>query len=835
MLNLREYRRRADRLYDYLPWGMLIAPGVILNKDGAFMSTLEFRGPDLASSTPSMLMAMRAQLNHAHKGLGSSWCLHIEARREPSPHYPGPGAFPDPVSRVIDQERRRDFEREGRFFESRYFATFTYLPPTERVAKILSLLIENAPRGGGPAGAYRAALDHFNDTVEAILKLYRSVMPMARRVTDDDLMTYLHACVSTKHHHVNTPRQGPECPAYLDCLLTDDDLTTGFYPMLGAHHMRVVSVRAYPKLTEPGLFDRLNDLGIAYRWASRFLPLDKVDALRDLDRIRKFQFQRRKNAMALINEAINKTESPHQNPDALHKARAAEDAMGIVGGDYAAYGYYTVAIILTDPDEEAVAEKARLVESVINNAGFVSKVEQANAVDAWLGSLPGHAYSDIRRVHVSTQSFADLFPMSAVWAGPTHNEHLTEDSFKRGRGAIQPTLMFVRTTGSTPFRLSLHYGDVAHTQIVGPTGSGKSVLLTTLALQHLRYPDARVIFFDAGASSRSATLLARGQFYNLSAAKNESDLTFQPLARLHDASEIEWATGWIEDIVAGQGVRVDPQIREEIYRGALQLSTMPPRLRTLTNLWDQIQNDDIKAALLPFTLDGSYGDLLDSSSNQIADCNWLAFEMGAIMKSKALIPTLTYIFHALEALFDGRPTMLVLDEAWMFIGEGAFATQINDWLKTLRRKNVGVIFATQSFADITGSAIAPALLDNCPTKIYLPNRDALSEGVVKNYTNFGLNARQINLIATAVPKRDYYYTSPNGNRLFDMGLGPVTLTVAGSNDKVDQILMDELLAKHGRAGFEEAFFKTKAPGLRDDDRREMIGIADALRAQRRAA
>src|ERR1700733_9543679 len=116
MLRLREYQQRSARLSDWLPWGMLIEDGIMLNKDGAYMATATFRGPDLASSTGAILMALRAQLNHAHKGLGSSWCLHVEARREPSPHYPDLGAFPDPISRLIDEERRRDFSRDDRFF-----------------------------------------------------------------------------------------------------------------------------------------------------------------------------------------------------------------------------------------------------------------------------------------------------------------------------------------------------------------------------------------------------------------------------------------------------------------------------------------------------------------------------------------------------------------------------------------------------------------------------------------------------------------------------------------------------------------------------------------------
>jgi type IV secretion system protein VirB4 len=805
MLNLREYQQRAARLADWLPWACLIEPGVMLNKDGAYMATLEFRGPDLASSTPSILMALRAQLNHAHKQLGSSWCLHIESRREPSPHYPDDGQFPDPLSRLIDQERRLDFSREGRFFESRYFATFTMLPPTEQASKLAAMMVEHAPAGAGAEGAYRAALDHFKATLTAILDLYRASMPFARQLTSDELLTFLHAAISTKGHLVRTP----EVPAYMDCLLTDDDLTSGLHPRLGDQHLKIISVRSYPGVTDPGILDRLNELAIPYRWVSRFLPLDKVDAVKELTRMRRLWWQGRKSLMSVFGEAVMKSESPHQNPDAVLRARAAEDAMGIVGGDHAAFGFYTPTITLMDANPIALAEKARIVEGVINSSGFVAKAEGPNAVEAWLGSLPGNPYPDCRRPMINTLSLADLTPMSAVWPGPLENGHLTRECARRGHIGVQPPLMHVRTSGATPFRLNLHQGDVAHTMIVGPTGSGKSVLLNTLALQYLRYPEARVVIFDVGASSRAATLLVGGDFYNLSASAEESDLTFQPLADLDDSGALEWAQGWVEDLISGQGVAVTPEIRDQLYRGLVAVAGMPRSLRTLSQLWIQVQSEEIKSALLPFTLQGTFRRLLDADESLIEASNWLAFEMSEIMASKALFPVLTYIFHALDSLFDGRPTLLVLDEAWLFLGQGTFAAKIKDWLKTLRRKNVGVVFATQSLADVASSSIAPSLIESCPTKIYLPNPGALDPETGAHYARFGLNAKQLKLIATAQPKRDYYVTCPDGNRLIDLGLGPVALAVTGSNDKNDQTLMTELLAKHGRDGFAEAFFRAK--------------------------
>ena len=119
MLNIAEYRPKATRLMDHLPWAAFVAPGVMLNKDGSFQKSLTFRGPDLASSTQSGLASARAQLNNALRRLGSRWCVHIEALRAPSQTYPD-SAYPDPVSQLVDEERRAAFEAEEAHFEDPY-------------------------------------------------------------------------------------------------------------------------------------------------------------------------------------------------------------------------------------------------------------------------------------------------------------------------------------------------------------------------------------------------------------------------------------------------------------------------------------------------------------------------------------------------------------------------------------------------------------------------------------------------------------------------------------------------------------------------------------------
>ena len=214
--------------------------------------------------------------------------------------------------------------------------------------------------------------------------------------------------------------------------------------------------------------------------------------------------------------------------------------------------------------------------------------------------------------------------------------------------------------------------------------------------------------------------------------------------------------------------------------------------------------------MTPYTLEGPYGRLLDGAQETLDLADVLHFEMDGLMQVKRLVlPVLTYLFHRLEARFDGRPTLLVLDEAWVFLDDPLFAARIREWLKTLRKKNVAVVFATQSLADIERSSIAPALIESCPTRIFLPNDRALEPQARAVYERFGLNDRQIEILSRATPKRDYYAQTARGNRLFELGLGPVGLAIAGASTPDDQKLIDRLAAEIAPADFPAAFLRAK--------------------------
>ncbi|MBN8712812.1 MAG: conjugal transfer protein TrbE [Xanthomonadales bacterium] len=773
MLNLAEYRQRPALLADWLPWAGLVAPGVVLNKDGSFQRMARFRGPDLDSATQGELVATTARLNNALRRLGSGWALFVEAERRPAADYPH-SAFPEALSWLADEERRAAFEQAGSHYESGYHLTLAYLPPEESRARAAKLLYENTPTSGVD---WRERLAAFIAETGRVFDLLDGVMPEIAWLDDAETLTYLHGCISTRHYSLSVP----EVPFHLDAFLADSALVGGLAPMLGDQHLRVVTVRGFPTSTWPGLLDDLNRLGFAYRWCTRFLCLDKAEAEKELTRLRRQWFAKRKNVVALLRETIFQQESPLVDTDASNKATDADAALQELGGDQVAFGYVTATVVVMDAEADAADEKLRRVERAIQGRGFVTIPETLNAIEAWLSSLPGHAYANVRQPSISTLNLAHLMPVSAVWAGPEKNDHLDG-----------PPLIVTRTAGDTPFRLVTHIGDVGHTLVVGPTGMGKSVLLAVLALQFRRYPGSRIFAFDMGRSMRATILGLGGEHYDLG---SDGAIAFQPLARIDREGYLTWAAEWVEGRLRQEGVAVGPDEKAAVWSALASLAGAPTEQRTLTGLSVLLQSNALRQALAPYVLGGAHGRLLDADHDQLGVADVQGFEMEELMASRAaVLAVLGYLFARFEERFDGAPTLLILDESWLFLDDPVFAARIRQWLKTLRKKNVSVIFATQSLADIKDSSVAPAIIESCASRIFLPNPQATEPQIRTIYEGFGLNSRQIEIVATAEPKRDYYYQSRLGNRLFDLDLGPVALAFAGASMPQDQRDIDAVRA-----------------------------------------
>ena len=793
MMNLAEYRRSAARLDDYLPWAALVGEGVVLNKDGSFQRSAAFRGPDLDSAVAAELVAVVGRLNNAFRRLGSGWVIFVEAQRHEAATYPN-SMFPDAASGLVDAERKADFEDAGAHFESSYFLTFTWLPPAEDAARAETWLYEGRERSGVDP---HELLRGFTDRTNRVLALLDGFMPECRWLNDAETLTYLHSCVSTKRYRIRVP----ETPMHLDALLADRPLTGGLEPRLGDQHLRVLTIVGFPTATTPGILDELNRLAFPYRWSTRAILLDKTDATKLLTKIRRQWFAKRKSIAAILKEVLTNEQSVLVDTDAANKAADADAALQELGADHAGQAYVTATVAVWDADPRVADEKLRLVEKVIQGRDFTAMPETINAVDAWLGSLPGHVYANVRQPPISTLNLAHMIPLSAVWAGPERDEHFNA-----------PPLLYGKTEGSTPFRLSLHVGDVGHTLIVGPTGAGKSVLLALMALQFRRYENSQIFTFDFGGSIRASALAMGGDWHDLGGdltEGSETSVSLQPLARIHEVPERAWAADWIVAILMRESVPITPEVKEHLWTALTSLASAPVMERTITGLTVLLQSNDLKQALRPYCVGGPYGRLLDAEHEYLGSAPVQAFEIEGLVGTGSAPAVLAYLFHRIGDRLDGRPTLLIIDEGWLALDDEGFSGQLREWLKTLRKKNASVVFATQSLSDIDNSAIAPAIIESCPTRLLLPNERAIEPQITAIYRRFGLNDRQIEILARATPKRDYYCQSRRGNRLFELGLSEVGLAFCAASSKTDQSLIARLVAEHGRDGFLAAWLAAR--------------------------
>jgi type IV secretion system protein VirB4 len=330
---LDEHRRRPALLADHLPWAAMVAPGVVLNKDGSFTYGFRFRGPDLESASDLELMSVRARLNNALKRLGSGWCLHVEARRRPAQPYPK-SDFAVAAAWLVDAERRALFETSEPAYETDYRAALTWLPPADQTRRVERVLFD----GADPARRdWRSALDAFARETAQIVDLLSDALPDVAGLDDGELLTWLHDCVSPRSIRLRLPAT----PMFLDAWLADAPLLGGVAPTLDGQTLKVVSVRGLPASTRPGLLDALGALPFPYRWSARWIGLDKADAEVELVKLRKRWFAKRKGVGVLLREAITKEEVPLLDTDAAAKTDECDGALEALGADACAYGYST--------------------------------------------------------------------------------------------------------------------------------------------------------------------------------------------------------------------------------------------------------------------------------------------------------------------------------------------------------------------------------------------------------------------------------------------------------------------------------------------------------------
>ncbi len=791
---LKKHRSRKEGFADLLNYAAEVDNGVIVCKNGAFMAAWLYQGDDNASSTDAQRNMVSIRINQALAGLGSGWMIHVDAPRRPAPNYSKRelSHFPDPVSAAIEEERRALFEQAGTMYEGYFILTLTWFPPMLAQRKFIELMFDDDTPVANHRARTMGLIEQFKREIQTIesrlsiavsltrLKGHQVVNENGSKHTHDDFLSWLQFCVTGN----NQPILLPSNPMYLDNLIGGQEFWGGVVPKIGGKFIQVVAIEGFPLESTPGVLSALSELPSEYRWSSRFIFLDTHEAVKHLDKFRKKWKQK---IRGFFDQVFN-TNSGAIDQDALSMVQDAEAAIADINSGLVAGGYYTSVVVLMDEDRTRLGQSARQIAKAIDGLGFAARIETINTVDAYLGSLPGHGVENVRRPHINTMNLADLMPISTIWTG-------SEQAPCPTYPPMAPALMHCVTQGATPFRLNLHVRDLGHAFMFGPTRSGKSTHLGLIAAQLRRYQGMSIYAFDKGMSMYPLTSAVGGRHFCV--AFDDSRLAFCPLQFLETKGDRAWAMEWLDTILALNGVVTTPSQRNEI--GNAIMSMHRSGARTLSEFTVTIQDETIREALRQYTVDGMMGHLLDAEEDGLSLTDFTTFEIEALMSlgEKFALPVLLYLFRRIECGLKGQPAAILLDEAWIMLGHPVFRDKIREWLKAFAKKNCLVLLATQSLSDAANSGILDVIVESTATKIFLPNVYAQDEETAALYRRMGLNTRQIEILATAIPKQQYYCVSEAGRRLYELALGPLALAFIGATDKESIATIQQLEAKHG--------------------------------------
>ncbi len=802
MLNLGRWRQAqeasARSLTELVPWLLLAEEQVVLDKDGALLAVYAIDGREREGCTAQEMGRITEGVERALRACDARTVLWWTVDRRPVRDYPT-GKFSSAVGAHIDAQWRQSFA-QAPLYANRHYLSVLWTPPggADGLLSQFSRIGTLQRRAGalGWLGALRAALsstramDRTGREWAAQLRAFKARLQALeeglgevglRRLGGEALLGFLHARVSpcSEDQPLNRPRAG-----YLDSTLPDSTLRVEsdllHFGVDPGTYVSATSVKDWPEATFPGLLEPL--LGIAgaltVSQCFRFVPREAAQAyIRDVER---YNRNLQRTLFSYLREALTQAESELRDPGRGQLADDAAGALGSVSATGRVFGYYNLTVLSWGATRGQCAALSAQVASCLRARGYLVVRESLHLLCAWAGTLPGQWALLARWFFIHNANLADLATVWTQDTGPASNLHL---SAQQGRQV--PVTALLRTEGDTAMRFSFHQGDLGHCMVVGPSGTGKSVLVNFLIAQFRRYDPCVVFIFDKDFGSRIPTLLQGGRHLDLGGGATAA-LRLNPLTLLGDAQARPWLQSFLESLLGARGHRLDAGGELVLARALEALSRLPVQEHRLRSLLPFL-GPGLAAELAPWVGEGPSAHLFDSVEDELDLADFTCLELGVLLRQPRLAaPVLDYVFERVEQRLDGRPGLIYVEEAWLTLQEPRLARRVDDWLRTLRKRNALVILATQSLEDLARSDIFAALVDNIPNRIFLPNANAGLQAALYQ-GRFGLNENQISRIATGVGKGNYYFVTPGRSRLVHARFPPAILACLRSDPRAQAL------------------------------------------------
>lgn len=741
-----------------LPYARLIDENTVLLRDGSVMSAIQVPGLLFETEDSDALNAHAATREVMLRStLDARFVMyhHVIRRRV---EVELDAEFPDPLSRHIDARWKQRLAG-GSLFINDQFVTLIRRPARgktglpERLSKMFSRAgtdeLEADPKdlrslkaaitglvaslqnyGAAVLGDYQApgASGTNSEMLELLSALYNGEMRPVRRPSPE-----------TDIGHMLPYRRAS---FGLDAMELRGSAAPDFAAILG--------LKDYPEATSPGLLDNLLRLPFEMVVTESYAPNERTTAKERID-------------LALRRSRSVDEEAAAERADML----AARDALG---NGAVGFGDHHLTVLVRAPTLPALDDAMAASAAALADTGAIAVREDINLEPAFWAQFPGNEEYIVRRALISSANMAGFGSFHGFALGQASGNHWGD------------AVTLLETTSATPFFFNFHHGDLGNFSVIGPSGSGKTVVMNFLAAQAQKFKP-RTILFD---KDRGAELFIRGIGGRYDRISPGTPTGFNPLSLPDTPANRAFLRDWLAVLLKADGPEEFATISGAVdatYANAASLR----RLRHFKELLSGTRRPtpgDLADRLGAWIGEGEHAWLFDNERDRLdLGERVLGFDMTALLENPRLrTPVMMYLFHRIDERLDGQPTMILIDEGWKALDDEVFAARIRDWLKTLRKRNALVGFATQSARDALDSRISTALVEQTATMVFMPNSRARPEDYCDG---FGLTPQEFSVIRSLpAHSRAFLVRQPDASVVvrLDLSGAPEVLTILSGRE-----------------------------------------------------
>ena len=753
-------RKGLDSLIDY---AVCADDKTFVLKNGALMCCYEILPLETGDLSDAVIAQCRSRFSKAIRLLSSGWAVHIDCIREKDPGYPMRSFAKHRTVLELESLRKQHAEADP-FYRNRFYLTLT----RKGDAKIRALMDVEVLLSGSMPSVCRKVLDDFYRELETIVREMSQCVSLVELKKSPDgqhpALSYIKSCICA------CPRsaRAPAVPMYLDAVLGCSDLrlTDSEIIEVGRRKIICISIDDMPPKIMRNALGEICRLGCSLRFSSRFIAFSSGRSQWEFSRLKRLWQQR---LHSFSSQITNTATQSNENPDAQNQITSITRAETALSEGSESFGSYSGTVIIGADDEDSLWRSVNRAQEIISKCGFNGRVELLNNLEAYIGSLPGQVFENLRKATVSSSMLSCLVPLEAPYTGSALSPN-------KGYGENAGALALVRSdTGGRMF-LNLHVQDLGNTIVAGPPGSGKSVLLNFIITNLMRYRGMRIFAFEKGMSFYALTRIFSGVHISLSKPLDR----LCPFEYLETEGDLEYARAFAERLFKSAGAHLSSELSVKIHEALMRMKR--GSARSLTDFAVQLGDPGLKSQIDFYLSSEENSSVLDGYQNPaLQDENLCVVEYGGSSEEKTATRELVLmqIFHLIERTLSchdsdslyKRPGAIIIDEAWLMLSDEDFRNMLTSWLKTMRKNNVLVIVCSQSLSDFTRTDISDTLRDCIKTQIFLPNPEAAYSDGAEEYEKFGLMPSQIEKIGAGLGKHDYFIKQ---NRHFEKFSLPLT-------------------------------------------------------------